>query len=477
MFEQHVAEAALGRLAGAVDELLALSLPLASDEFVLAALGAVQVQVNRLAALDAGLVGEADTRRLHFERACANTAVLLSQLLRIEPAQAKARVRAAQELAPRRSLAGETLSPVYPTVAAALRQGTITARHAAVITRTVDALPAAVAAEHDRAVEQLLTEQAAQYNPATLATLARRVSDTLDPDGTLSEQADQHRRRYLDIHPRPDGSASVRAELDPICTEALRTVLDPLARPTPATTHTDTTADTGAEANEVDGGAGVLVRDPRSPGQRRHDGLRDALLGAIRAGQLPDSGGITTTILLTTTTEDLTTGTGLARTGHGALIPTRTVRQDLLPDAQLLPITLTRSREGPRIDSYGTARRLFTASQRLAMAARDGGCSFPGCTVPPAWCQAHHVTAWAHGGPTTLDNGTLLCGYHHRHHHTLGWTCTMPNGTPHWTPPAWLDPHQQPIRNTVHDPTTAAADRGQHGVGPGVTDSPSAETG
>jgi hypothetical protein len=27
----------------------------------------------------------------------------------------------------------------------------------------------------------------------------------------------------------------------------------------------------------------------------------------------------------------------------------------------------------------------------------------------------------------------------------------MINGTPHWTPPAWLDPTQTPRRNRTHD--------------------------
>ena len=38
---------------------------------------------------------------------------------------------------------------------------------------------------------------------------------------------------------------------------------------------------------------------------------------------------------------------------------------------------------------------------------------WPGCTTPPSLCEAHHVTWWSRGGPTTLDNLALLC---HRHH-------------------------------------------------------------
>ncbi|MCU1659722.1 MAG: hypothetical protein JWO57_4378, partial [Pseudonocardiales bacterium] len=54
---------------------------------------------------------------------------------------------------------------------------------------------------------------------------------------------------------------------------------------------------------------------------------------------------------------------------------------------------------------------------------------------------------------TRVDDATLLCGTHHRDHPKLGWTCTMTNGTPHWTPPHWIDPQQIPQRNRMHHPT------------------------
>ncbi|MGI8879318.1 MAG: HNH endonuclease signature motif containing protein [Jatrophihabitans sp.] len=53
-----------------------------------------------------------------------------------------------------------------------------------------------------------------------------------------------------------------------------------------------------------------------------------------------------------------------------------------------------------QVTAYSSAHRTFTENQRLAMIARDQGCSFPGCDVPPQWCQSHHVTDHAAGGPT-----------------------------------------------------------------------------
>lgn len=46
---------------------------------------------------------------------------------------------------------------------------------------------------------------------------------------------------------------------------------------------------------------------------------------------------------------------------------------------------------------------------RGRLAVRDGGCSFPNCDRPLAWCEAHHLRHWLHGGPTDLANLALLC--------------------------------------------------------------------
>ncbi len=100
----------------------------------------------------------------------------------------------------------------------------------------------------------------------------------------------------------------------------------------------------------------------------------------------------------------------------------------------------------------GRTSRIATPGQTVALAARDRGCSFPGCDRPPSHCQRHHITDWANGGPTDIDNLTLLCGYHHREHAKRGWQCVMLNGLPHWRPPAWLDPtpNTHPQHETLH---------------------------
>ncbi|HEY5821465.1 MAG TPA: HNH endonuclease signature motif containing protein, partial [Propionibacteriaceae bacterium] len=87
-------------------------------------------------------------------------------------------------------------------------------------------------------------------------------------------------------------------------------------------------------------------------------------------------------------------------------------------------------------------------AQTMALIARDGGCSFPGCTRPPEWCERHHVVAWVDGGRTDITNLTLLCGYHHHNYANRGWNCRInTDGLPEWTPPKWVNPKQTPIIN------------------------------
>ena len=73
---------------------------------------------------------------------------------------------------------------------------------------------------------------------------------------------------------------------------------------------------------------------------------------------------------------------------------------------------------------------------RRALDARDGGCTHPGCDRPPRHCDAHHITAWEHGGRTTCPNLVLLCRRHHRVAHRHRWRLALgADGWTHWTTP------------------------------------------
>ncbi len=68
---------------------------------------------------------------------------------------------------------------------------------------------------------------------------------------------------------------------------------------------------------------------------------------------------------------------------------------------------------GTRVDVSARAR-LFSGGTRRAIELRDRMCTHPYCYEPAESCQADHVQPWAEGGPTTQDNGRLLCGFHNR---------------------------------------------------------------
>ncbi len=61
----------------------------------------------------------------------------------------------------------------------------------------------------------------------------------------------------------------------------------------------------------------------------------------------------------------------------------------------------------------GRNQRLANASQRLAVAVRDGGCFQ--CGAPMHRCELHHIQEWRRdGGPTDIDNLVAVCRRHHQ---------------------------------------------------------------
>ena len=93
----------------------------------------------------------------------------------------------------------------------------------------------------------------------------------------------------------------------------------------------------------------------------------------------------------------------------------------------------------------GRELRLFTRRQRIALAARDGGCRWPVCERPPSWTEAHHVEHWKRDfGRTDVADGLSLCKYHHLLLHNNGWEITR-DGAEYWLiPPADIDAASTP---------------------------------
>lgn len=115
-----------------------------------------------------------------------------------------------------------------------------------------------------------------------------------------------------------------------------------------------------------------------------------------------------------------------------------------LCDGTVLPVVLNGQARGRDI---GREQRPFPLRLRRAVAARDGGCAAPGCSMPAPWCEVHHIQHWDHGGPTSVDNGVLLCSHHHHAVHAGAWSIENRQGVPWFIPAAHLDPARTAQRN------------------------------
>jgi hypothetical protein len=113
------------------------------------------------------------------------------------------------------------------------------------------------------------------------------------------------------------------------------------------------------------------------------------------------------------------------------------------------------TRDNHAVLAYGRSR--YTVSQSLfrSVAARDGGCRFPGCDRPIRFCDAHHIRHWRHGGNTDYDNLLLLCSRHHHHVHRHSLDLKLlPDATVEVT---WPDGQQRISRPRGRPPTACAA--------------------
>jgi 5-methylcytosine-specific restriction endonuclease McrA len=108
-----------------------------------------------------------------------------------------------------------------------------------------------------------------------------------------------------------------------------------------------------------------------------------------------------------------------------------------------------------RLREIGPRTRTIPPALRRALHHRDQGCRFPGCGLP--FTQGHHLRHWAHGGPTTLSNLTLLCRRHHRAVHEEGYqVARLPDGTLQFRRPNGHPLPEVPLPAVVpEDPVTA----------------------
>jgi hypothetical protein len=127
--------------------------------------------------------------------------------------------------------------------------------------------------------------------------------------------------------------------------------------------------------------------------------------------------------------DSLLTGLGTAKLDTGERLSAGQARR-LACQAGVIPAVIRRLVDGRSVVlDMGRKRRLYSEHQRIALAVEQGGCTADGCDRPAAWTHAHHDTPWSRGGLTDLDNGRLLCAFHHGKAHSTSYDLRhLPNG-------------------------------------------------
>jgi hypothetical protein len=337
------------------------------------------------------LVAEFDRRSGWSQWGCRSCAEFLSWRCAIAPGAAREHVRVARRL--------EEL----PLIRAAFGEGRLSYSKVRALTRVEN-----VAHEED------LLGIARHSTAAQLERIVRAYRGVV-----VSEHAATSRpSRYVTWEHDDDGSLLLRAclpaEEGAVVLAALEAAVERL-RADGSTAIRDG-ADVPAETRTA--GDDVPAETRPTLSERRADALilmADTLLAGPAAGR---SGGDRYQVVVHVDTATLAEGDGDGRSelADGAPLPAETARR-LACDAAIVPLL---ERNGRPL-SVGRKTRTVHPALRRALASRDRGCRFPGCTNRCA-VDAHHIEHWAHGGPTSLENLVQLCRHHHRLLHEGGYS-------------------------------------------------------
>src|SRR5262249_31415512 len=138
---------------------------------------------RKLYGVGLAVTAELDTRNVAVARGASSTAVLLRQVLRIAPGEARRRVADAHVVCRRVQVTGEVSEPELPVAAEAVAAGELSGQHLLVIRQAVHQLPADTAVEARDAVESMLVADAADLGPTQVVQGGQRVRGYLEPDG------------------------------------------------------------------------------------------------------------------------------------------------------------------------------------------------------------------------------------------------------------------------------------------------------
>ena len=396
-----------GRLHAVLDTLVevpAWSMTRGEQRYALTELARAE---GRLVELRLRVLAAADRSDLAADTAATSTTAWLAQATRQTRAGAHADVQLAQ-----------ALDGPFGATRAALADGLVDVDQARVIIRAIQQLPDTVEAQDRGRAEKHLIDLAGQNDAKTLRLLGRRVFEVLDPDAADEQegrrlQAEEDaaaRKTYLQVCDNGDGTHTGRFKIPTLHAAMLTKMLSGFTNPRHRT-------GTGRVST-------AALSRPELLGQAFCE-----LLERYPADRLPKAGGTSATVTVLMDYDKLTTGLGAGHLDTGQPLSAASARR-LACDAGLVPVVYRKALAGPSVIlDVGRQTRLHTEPQRTALAVRDQGCTATGCDRPPGWCHAHHDTPWAAGGPTSIDNGRLLCPFHHRKAHSPNYDMQRhPNG-------------------------------------------------
>jgi hypothetical protein len=353
---------------------------------------------------------------------------VMADRLRITRGEAKRRVSDAELLGPRMTFTGEPLEPLLPATAAAQAAGDIGGGHVREIRRFFKQLPGWVDEPTREQAERDLVKVAGDYRPDELRRAADTVLNAINPDGDFTDEYRAAQRGLTIGKQGDDGMSRISGYLTPQCRAGFDAVLAKCAAPGMCNPEDSSTAVDGQPSDEA------ITGDQRTTAQRNHDALNAMLRSVLMSGELGSHQGLPVTIVATVDLKDLQNKTGVADTGGGTTLPVT----DLIRMAAHAYNYLLIFDNAKRCRLYkGRSTRLATPAQRLVLYATERGCTKPGCTVPPYWCQVHHATKdFGKGGRTNIDELTLACGPDNRLATDGGWkTRKRKDAITTWKPP------------------------------------------
>ena len=242
----------------------------------------------------------------------------------------------------------------------------------------------------------------------------RRVDRKIE----VEETAKRHKHRAVHFYHDDDGMVIIRARLEP---QAGAVVIQAITAAREALRQRAKEATDGPAGPQfVDGPAEQRYFDGTPDGptieQQEADALALVAETALHHGIDPGAPGERYQVVVHVDAAVLADADapGQSVVENGAYVPAET-SQRLACDASR--VVMRHDADG-RITEVGARTRTIPPALRRAFEHRDQGCRFPGCGR--RFGQGHHIQHWAHGGPTTLSNLTMLCRRHHRAVHEEG---------------------------------------------------------